>query len=158
MTIKYKGSKYKVSIIDGIKIHKRILLLKMRRVKRWGERIGDIVKKDLIVLFVLIILDTVTLCIFETKFFEKTIIDCIWESKAEIFTVFIVVALTEIINRERQWRQTIRKWHDVYVDSMYEFEYYIKDLLEYTGISINDNNFLYTRILFERFDKEMREK
>lgn len=158
MKVKYKKEKYDVKIKDAIKIEKRKLLLLLRRIKRFGLRIINVFKKDLIILFVSIILYVLIVCIVECNFMDKTISKVMWETKEEVFTVFIVVAMNSIIGFERRWRQTIRNWHDIYADNLYCFENDIDDIFKFSGISINkDYNMLYTREFFNRFENEIRD-
>lgn len=159
MKIKYKNEKYNVKTKDAIKIQKRKILLYLRRIKRFGLRILNVFKKDLMILFVAIILYIITVTIIEHKFMQKSIIEIIWGTKSEVFTVFVVVAMNSIIGFERRWRETIRSWHDIYADYQYRFERYIYDLFIFSGINIKDEyKMLYTQELLENFKNEVEKK
>ena len=157
MKVKYKNEKYNVKVKDAIKIKKRKILLFLRRIKRFGLRMLNVFKKDLVILFIAILLYVAIVCMVECNIMHKTIVKVIWETKAEVFTVFIVVALFSTISNEREWRRKIRNWHDIYTDNLSSFEYDIYDLLRFSGLNTEiDYNMLYTRELFEKFEKEFR--
>lgn len=159
MKIKYKNEKYNVKMKDAIKIEKRKILLYLRRIKRFGLRILNVFKKDLMILLIAIILYVIAVIIIEHKFMQKCLLEIIWGTKSEVFTVFVVVAMNSIIVSERRWRQTIRNWHDIYADYQYHFESDIYDLFNFSGINIkNEYKLLYTRELFENFKNEVEKK
>ena len=136
MKVRYKSEKYDVKFKNAIGIWKRKILLYLRRLKRFGLRILHVFKKDLMILFFAIIFYVLIVIVIECKIMQKGILNAIWDTKAEVFTVFIVVAMNSIISSERSWRQKIRKWHDVYTDNLFYFEENIKDLNVAIGMNI----------------------
>lgn len=159
MKIKYKNEEYNVKTKDAIRIEKRKILLYLRRIKRFGLRILYVFKKDLMILFVAIILYVIAVTIIEHKFTQKSITEIIWGTKSEVFTVFVVVAMNSIIGFERRWRETIRNWHNIYADYQYRFERDIYDLFSFSGINMkNEYKMLYTRELLQNFKNEVEKK
>ena len=80
-----------------------------------------------------------------------SLLQSLWGTKAEVFTVFVVVSVNSIISYERNWRKNIRNWHDIYVDFMYDFEKDIKELNNSIGLNSKISyGMLYTRDLFEK--------
>ncbi len=158
MKVRYKSEKYDVKFKNAIGIWKRKILLYLRRLKRFGLRILHVFKKDLMILFFAIIFYVLIVIVIECKIMQKGILNAIWDTKAEVFTVFIVVAMNSIISSERSWRQKIRKWHDVYTDNLFYFEENIKDLNVAIGMNIKTTyNMLYTIETYKKFENEIRQ-
>lgn len=158
MKVKYKKEKYNVNLKNAIDIWKRKILLILRRIKRFGLRVLYVFKKDLIILFIAIICYILVVVIIEYKLMNKNLIEAIWNTRSEVFTVFVVVAMNSIISFERNWRQSIRKWHEVYTDNLYYFEKDIRELNTAAGVNIKATyNMLYTRELYQKFESEIRQ-
>lgn len=157
MKIKYKNTKYNVQLKDWFKIWKRKILLILRRIKRFLLRVLEVLKKDLIILFIAIMFYVLAVIIIECNFMNISLAQSLWGTKAEVFTVFVVVSVNSIISYERNWRKNIRNWHDIYVDFMYDFEKDIKELNNSIGLNSKISyGMLYTRDLFEKFEDEIR--
>lgn len=156
MKIKYKKSKYNVKFKDYFRIKKRQILLFLRRVKRLSQRAYDVFRKDLIILLLLIIAYVTVVCYVESNYTEKSIKRALWDTNPEVFTVFVVVAMSSIISNEREWRKEIRIWHKIYADYLYLFENDIEELSKAAGMSAEiSQNILYTRDLFDEFEEKI---
>lgn len=155
MKIKYKNEIYNVKFKDGISISKRKMLLDLRRIKRFGLRILYVFKKDLLFLFIAIILYVLIVSFVEHNLMGRELIESIWNTKSEIFTVFIVVAMNSIINFERNWRKKIREWYYVYLDLLYFFENDIRELN--IAVKIKNQTYYYvfnTKEVYKKFKEE----
>lgn len=127
MYIRFKKKWYNVKIKNAFKIWKRQVLLMLRRIKRFALRMFDVFKKDLLVLLFSIIGYVLFVVYVQIKSMNTPILESIWGTKAEVFTVFVVVALNAFITYERGWRKHIREWYWVYIEYMWKCEEYIRE-------------------------------
>ena len=140
MNVKYKNTKYKVNFKNALKIRWRQALLLARRLKRILLRMLEVFKKDLIVLLIAIIGYVLFVVIIQNMCTECSILESIWSTRAEVFTVFGVVALNAFISYERGWRKSIREWYWVYSKYLMKFEFCIIELN--SALRIENNGFI----------------
>lgn len=153
MNVKYKNIEYKVTLKNALRIWYRKVLLWARRVKRFLLRMLEVFKKDLIVLLIAIIGYVLFVVVIQNMYTDYSILESIWSTRAEVFTVFGVVAFNAFISYERGWQKSIRNWYWTYLKYLMDCERDIGEMNQLAGLDKNEY-VVTTNESFEKFKKE----
>ena len=149
MTVKYRGKEYKLPIKFIFIIEYYQMILRLKRAKRWCNRIFKenkhihMLPLIALILIILTIIPLVELGIYKNYF------DAVMDFKDSILITIIGTFIYNIYNIYYEWHNKMILQYDIYYDFMCECEMFIYDILKIEGYKCRNINFI-DRTLIEQ--------